>query len=108
MLHAHRTIDNESNGLMYDVDIFQSSYNEIVISLKNRLYHDPSSVQFVFRVREKEGIAWQVNKSSLSNDSGKAADLVEFFATWPGENYIRATVHKLIFNNAKKRCTPGL
>ena len=108
MLHAHRIIDNENNGIMYDVDIFQSAYDEICISLKNRLYHDPTIIQFNFPIKQKAGVAWQVNKNSLSNNNGSAADMVDFFATWPGNNYIRATVHKLIFNNEKKRTTLGL
>lgn len=101
-------IHNLKSWTPYQVSIFQSSYNEICISLKNDLYHDPTIIQFTFPVKKYNGIAFKCNAASVGCDTGKAEDIIKFFSTWPGSEYLQAAINKLIFEHPKKRCTPGL
>lgn len=105
--HVHKNI-SIGNFRDYETDIFQSAYDEICIYLKNIRYINSYGVQFIIPVRKKDGYRIKINKSSVSNDTGKAADLIEYLSTPLGSNFISGMVQKLIFENEKKRATPGL
>lgn len=108
MKHIHARVTNKNNGLIYEADIFQCAYDEICISLSNILYFEPSFIQFDIPVKKKEGFRFKANTASISNDTGKAADLIDFLSTWPGNEYINCIIQKVIFDHPKKRLTPGL
>lgn len=95
--------NRESN---YDLYIFQSADDEIVIGVANTGYHEKNYILFPVPVREKWGYAWKCEKSSVACDSGKAADILDLFAEFPA--YARATAQRIIFDNPRKAGTPGL
>lgn len=59
-------------------------------------------------LRKKTGFTIKVNTASVSNDTGKAEDLINFLDTDIGKSFICGMVHKLIFNHPKKSKTQGL
>lgn len=107
--HIHKYGQSFGTLSTYDVDIFQCAYDEICICLDNTGYINcPSGVQFDIPIKKKAGFSIKVNKASVSNDSGKASDLIDFLSTETGGAFINGMIKKLIFENEKKRATPGL
>ena len=106
--HIHAMVDRENGRSTYEVDIFQCAYDEICICLTNTIYFDRHSIQFDIPVKKAAGYSIKVNTASISNDTGSAADLIEFLDGWIGKNFISGLVNKLIFEHPKKRLTPGL
>ena len=92
----------------YEVDIFQCAYDEICISLKNGLYYNPPIVQFWIPIKRAKGFSFKVNSASISNNTGSAADVINFLDSWIGDGFKCGMVQKLIFDNEKKRKTAGL
>ena len=79
----------------YSVSILQSAADVITIILKGgagaeRYYWIP--------VKKCPGTRWKVNKKSVSNDTGEAADLIQFFIKPENVAYLRATINALIFS----------
>lgn len=108
--HIHaQVVRNSGIGSTYDTDIFQCAYDEICICLHNIAYGmNGSWMQFDIPVKETPGYSIKVNKTSIGNDTGKAADLIDFLDTDTGRAFINGMVNKLIFEHPKKRTTPGL
>ena len=96
---------NNRSGI-YDISIFQSSFDEICISIQNTIYHNPKIVQFIIPVKKEEGFSWKLNKASIGNDSGKSIDIIKLFSTYNA--YAKRSIQELIFNNPKKANTVGL
>ena len=79
----------------YSVSILQSAGDVIAVTLTseagaNRAYWIP--------VKKCAGTVWKVNKKSIANDSGNAADLIQFLVNPENAAYLRATIRELIFS----------
>jgi hypothetical protein len=92
----------------YHVDIFQCAYDTICITLENGVYTRPAMIQFDIPVREKPGTVIQINKASISTDTGKAEDLIEFLDSENGKEFIPYIIQKLVFDHPFKSKMPGL
>ncbi len=108
MKHILATVDNANNHMPYDVDIFQSAYDYITVDITNGLWHEGRHFQYDFPVKKRTGFIIKVNTASISTDTGKAEDLINFLDTDIGKSFIRGMVHKLIFDRPKKSKTQGL
>lgn len=93
----------------YDVRIFLGSYDEIAVSLHNiRYVNSGSSILFAIPVRRADGFTIKINSASVSCDSGTAEEVMQFFHKDYSDVYIAKMIQHLIFDNKKKRATPGL
>lgn len=89
----------------YDLDLFQSAYDCITVSVKNTSYHSPSGIQFDIPVKPAPGMAWKVNRRCVMCDTGNAADLIKLFQKFPA--YAAATVEKYVFETDRRK-RPGM
>jgi hypothetical protein len=108
MTHVYSSIRPKNRSSFYDIGLFQSSYDEVCISLENRLYFDPSLVQFDIPVRPSSGDVLKVNTASIGYKDGTAATLIDYLSTAAGKALIPSMVQKLIFDHPKKGQTHGL
>lgn len=93
----------------YDVRIFLGSYDEIAVSLHNiRYINSGSSVLFTIPVRTAPGYSIKINSASVGCDNGTAEEVIKFFHEDYSDVYIAKMIQHLIFDNKKKRATPGL
>ena len=106
MDHMKFTMQPEGRTSIYDIDIFQSAADEIVIGCKNTFYHSGSYILFNFPVKVSSGNAWKLYKNAVGNDSGSAADIIKFFSKY--EAFAKKTVQYLVFDNKKRNNTLGL
>lgn len=91
---------------IYDIDIFQIAYDEICISIVNRIFTNPQHVQFFIPIREARGCCWKCNAASIGENEGKAENIIRLFMEH--DAYAWASVRHLIFEHPKKSLTPGL
>ena len=104
--HVKFRMQPEGRTSTYEIDIFQSAFEELVFAVKNTSYYPGHSILFPVDVGVKAGFSWKLGKNKLYCDSGNAADLVKLFSNW--EAFARRSVQELIFNNPKNNKRPGL
>ena len=94
---------HKSNKMYFDIDIFQTAFDYIVIMVKKPFYinlnYTPSD-DYDIKICENPNIAFKINKMSLTNPRGSAADIIELFAEKP--EFAIMTVDKLIFENSNR------
>ena len=106
-VHIHNFTPG-SNCSFYDVDIFQSAYDKICISLHKDLCSPDGGTcfQFDIPIKKAPGFCWKCNTASIGEKEGKAENIIKLFQEW--DSFAWASIRKLIFEHPKKRLTPGL
>ncbi len=102
MLHLHGKAERRTaNGFLitYDVDCFQSAYDEITIVLKDSLLE--KSTFFDIPIKKKSEFCIDIHKTFVGNQNGSAADLIKFIDEMPGGGWLRKIVETCIFENKK-------
>lgn len=81
----------------YDFNIMKYADDYIAIGIQTS-YTDKSGEKFFeIKVNQKDGCSIKINKTSISNDSGKADDLINFLGSWIGKNYIPKIIKQFCF-----------
>lgn len=82
-------------GWSYQISILQYAADAITLILKNEAGRDRF---YCIPVKRSTGIAWKVNKKSISNDTGNALDAIHFLVNPQNKAYLFATIRELIFS----------
>ena len=103
--HIHATVmpRNVSYPTYYEVDIFQSGFDEICICLKNNRFHGSFGSQFGVPVKATNEEGLKLTCTYVGVGTGNAADIIEILAEQKDTNLVREMVEKLIFDNQRRR-----
>ena len=88
-------IRDESTGCRSKVSILQDAADTLTMILKDSAGVERS---YWILIKKCSGMAWKLNKKSISNDAGSAADMIDFLANPEHGSYLRATIKGLIFS----------
>ena len=89
--------DSYKFSVDYDFNIMKYADDYIAIGIQEAYTSKSGERFYEIKVNQKEGCSIKINKASISNDSGKADDLIDFLGSWLGKNYIPKIIKQFCF-----------
>lgn len=102
MEHLHFKHYDEKRQATYNIDMFQSAFDVITVAITDIAFYNGTGYAYIdIPVKKAQGFSWKCNKTSVSCDTGNAADLIKLFKEF--DAYAKATVRTVCFENQKNR-----